>query len=109
MEVPPDHGPGEKSTQPGPCHAAHNSTRDSGHRCRAKTNRDNSCTHNTADVTWNADRGRRALHPKVTFREGTLRDLMTVYDLGDIPIETTNSVLDRPLGRKDGKRGAVKT
>ena len=108
VDMPSDHGAGEESAQPSAYHAAHNSARDGGRRCRAKTNRGDSCTRNTADVAWNSDRGRRALHPRVSFYEGTLRDVTIVLDLGDIPIEMTNSVLDRSLGCKDGKRGAVK-
>jgi hypothetical protein len=42
------------------------------------------------------------------YHKGTLRDVTIVLDLGDIPIEMTNSVFDRSLGCKDGKRGAVK-
>ena len=39
VDVPSDHGAGEESAQPGACHTAHNSARDDGRRCRAKTNR----------------------------------------------------------------------
>ena len=108
VDMPLDHGAGEERAQPSAYHAAHNSARDGGRRCRAKTNRGDSCTGSTADVAWNADRGRRALHPRVSFHEGTLRDVMIVLELSDSPIEMTDSVLDRSLGRKDGKRAAIK-
>src|SRR5271156_2688631 len=102
--MPSDHGASEEGAQPSAHHTAHDGAR----RCCAKTNRGDSCTRNAADVAWNADRGRRALHPRVSIEEGSLRGVTIVLDLCGIPLEMTNSALYRPLGREDGKRGAVK-
>ena len=86
--IPSDHSAGEESAQSSAYHTAC----DRGGRCRAKTDSRDSCARNIADIAWDADRGRPALNPRVSFHERTLRDMTIVRDLGGRETEITKIV-----------------